>query len=212
MKEKFESFKSNYLYVGLSIINILLLISMIWSPEKHNAIFWFNAVFHATFPLIALFFGGKGIWLSYFVYTNIHALNMTYDNLTCIAIISLLFTFTPELNLKQGIAMTTFYLTDVFVVASLHDKTPWHIYVHLLRCSAFCLAMWYLKVTVQKKSELKLLPDERKILEQLAEGKQQKEVQGFSESTVSRKLQKAADRNKLSTEELKMRFSKNNCQ
>ena len=207
IKTRYDEFKSNFLYVGLSVINILLLISMIFSPETHNTPFWINAALHGTFPLIAFFLGGKGIWLYYFVYTNIQALNMTYNDLTCIAMLSMLFTFTPDVNVKQAVFMTTFYLTDVFVVASLHNKTPWHIYVHLLRCTAFCLAMWYLKVSYNNKPGLKLLPDERKILKQLADGKQQKEVQGFSESTVSRKLQKAAKRNKISTEELKMRFT-----
>ncbi len=57
------------------------------------------------------------------------------------------------------------------------------------------------------KRKLDLTVDETSILEELSNGKQQKEIEQFSQNTVSRKLKKARERNGVATtDELIKRF------
>lgn len=203
MRELIKRFKDDFLLVGLSCCNLLLLASMVVSPEVHDWFFWISLAFRASFPLVALFFGSRGAWVAYFIYTNLHALNMSYDDFTAVAVICVLFSLLPKVTKGRAIAVTSLYLVDVFVVASLHDKEPYHIFVHLVGCICFSLAMWKLKVTTPHAASgpLSLLPDEEAILEQLAAGVLIKNIEGYSENTIYSNLKKARGRNGCKTNE-----------
>jgi len=162
--------------------------------------------FRASFPLVAFFFGSRGAWISYFVFSNFNALNMAYDNFTAAAVLCVLFALLPKPSHARGVAVSALYVVDVFVVASLHDKEPYHIFVHLVGCICFCLAMRKVKGKAAA-GPLSLLPDEEAILEQLAAGVLIKNIEGFSENTIYSNLKKARGRNGCaSNEELVLAF------
>ena len=210
VRDRIKLFLTDFVQVGLSIINLLLLIAMIFDPNERDTFFWIYFGMRVTFIPITILFGDRGIWVFYFIYTNIKALDITFDNLTCVAIISLLFTILPKVDKKKAIVIAALYVTDIFIVASIHNKQPFYIYVHLLGCLGYCIAMWKLKSSISNNKRLKLLPDEIKILTYLSEGRLQKEILEFSENTVYRKLKEARIRNGIKdNEELLMIFMDN---
>lgn len=201
MRVLLKRFLSDWLLVGLSCCNILLLASMPLSPAAHDFFFWCSVCFRVSFALVALFFGGRGVWIAYFLYANINALNMDYNNFTAVAVLCLLFALLPAATKRKAIAASVLYVVDVFVVATLHDKEPYHVFVHLVGCVSFCLVMWKIKSKYKARGPLVLLPDEEAILAQLAAGVLIKNVEGFSENTIYANLKKARDRNRCKTNE-----------
>lgn len=197
MKEKLKSFCKDYLRVVIAVTNTILAISMIISPEPHNFFFWFTLVFRISTVPLAIFVGNKGIWVAYFIFCNVKSLDITYNNLTIVGILSVLFALTPKVTKHQAIFVIGLYLTDVFIVAGLHNKTPFYIYTHILLSIQYCTAMWKQKVMNTKHSKnLILTPDEIEILNQLVSNEKiRKSVDGYSESTVYRRLSDAKERN-----------------
>lgn len=128
----------------------------------------------------------------------------------------LLFALTPKVDRKQAIAVAALYITDVFIVAGLHNKSAFYIYNHFLLCAQFCAAMWKQKVitrnSVEKETKVLVLTEEEiRILNQIEEGEPVKNIDGMSEATVYRRLGDARKRNDIKdNEELKKLFSDRN--
>lgn len=206
VKESLLTFKDDYLRVVIAATNTILAISMIVSPEAHNFFFWFTLAFRVITVPVALFVGNKGLWILYFIFCNVKALDITYNNYTCVALLSMLFALTPKVTKHQAIFVAGLYLTDVFIVAGLHNKTPFYIYTHILLSTQYCTAMWKQKVITQKQVRIEqkliiLTSEELAILEQLNNGALVKQVEGFSEATVYRKLTEARLRNGIKNNE-----------
>lgn len=201
IKENLLAFKNDYLRIIIAVTNGILAMSMYVSPEPHNFFFWFTLCFRITTILSALFIGNKALWLLYFIFCNVKALDITYNNYTCVALITVLFALTPKVTIKQAVAVAVLYVTDVFIVAGLHNKSAFYIYNHFLLCSQFVAAMWKQKQInkIHATNLIILTPEEIKILKQLVEGKPIKQVSGFLEPTVYRKLSDARERNKVET-------------
>ena len=206
IKDNLKSFSRDYLRVVLLATNSILALSMYISPEPHDFFFWFTLAFRIITIPTALFIGNKGLWFLYFVFCNVKALDITYNNYTCVALLSVLFALTPKVTKKQAVFVIGLYLTDVFIVASLHNKTPFYIYTHILLSAQYCTAMYKQKVFTLQQSKrqnrlLILTPDEIQILSQIENGEPIKTVEGFSEATIYRKLTEARQRNGFSTNE-----------
>lgn len=200
MREILKAFKSDYLRIVIAVTNTILAISMFLSPETHNFFFWFTLVFRlATIPT-AIFIGNKGLWILYFIFCNVKAFDITYNNYTCVALITVLFSLTPKVTKHQAIAFIFLYITDVFIIAGIYNKTPFYIYTQFLLVAQFAAVIWKQKL-VRKNDDSKMLvltPDEMEILSQLENDQLIKQVKGFSEPTVYRKLADARQRNGLS--------------
>ena len=200
IKESLSTFKKDYLRIVLAVTNGILALSMIISPEPHDFFFWFTLAFRVLTVPAALFIGNKALWILYFIFCNVKALDITYNNYTCVALLSVLFALTPKVTKHQAVFVVGLYLTDVFIVAGLHNKTPFYIYTHILLSAQYVTAMWKQKVITkqQVKAENKMLvltPEEIQILDQVKNNEPIKTVEGFSESTVYRKLTDARIRN-----------------
>lgn len=213
MREILYKFKHDYLRVVIAVTNGILAISMFISPEPHNFFFWFTLAFRIATVPTAIFIGNKALWFLYFVFVNVKALDISYNNYTCVAILSILFALTPKVTMKQAVAVASLYITDVFIVAGLHNKSPFYIYTHILLSVQYCTAMWKQKV-FNRKSEHRVLiltPEEIKILEQINNGDAIKSIDGGSEATVYRRLTEARKRNNIEdNKKLKELFSKAN--
>ena len=206
IKESFFTFKKDYLRLVIAVTNSVLALSMFISPEPHDFFFWFTLAFRIITIPTALFIGNKGLWVLYFIFCNVKALDITYNNYTCVALLSVLFAMTPRVTKHQAVFVVGLYLTDVFIVAGLHNKTPFYIYTHILLSAQYVTAMWKQKVITQErcKAENKILiltPDEIQILDQIKNNEPIKTVEGFSEATVYRKLTEARNRNDISSNE-----------
>ncbi len=206
MRERLKQFTTDYLRIVIAVTNGILAVSMFISPEAHNFFFWFTLAFRVATVPTAILIGNKALWFLYFVFVNVKALDMTYNNYTCVAILSILFALTPKVTVKQAVAVVSLYITDVFIVAGLHNKSPFYIYTHILLSVQYCTAMWKQKVYNRKSvhKTIILTPEEIDILEQISNGEAIKSIDGSSEATVYRRLNEARKRNNIETnDELK---------
>lgn len=108
------------------------------------------------------------------------------------------------------------YLMDILIVCTRHGKTGIHVAIHILSCALIYLIIRGLRELLEERTlsarrhywpKPELTEQEKYILSQMKEGKLQKEIPGYSENTVCRKLREARMRNGIpTTEELLMRF------
>lgn len=103
-----------------------------------------------------------------------------------------------------------FYFVVVSIAFCLNEERIYHYFIHIVRSLWFIGIVEYVLNDKFRRKKLVLYEDERDILEQLSNGMvYQKEVVGFSENTIYRKLKAARERNgNLTREELVNQFRK----
>lgn len=154
-------------------------------------------------PMVIFFFGRKGLYWEFYVFANVIALYTTFQNYTAFVIITI---FTM-LNPKMKMPAIVLYVLEIVIIATLRDKTPVHIAIHFCNCMIMYYTLNYLLKPSVLKNKLELTTDETMIIEELLQGKQQKEIIGFSANTVTNKLKQARERNHIATtEELLQRY------
>ena len=102
------------------------------------------------------------------------------------------------------------YFAAVCTAFSINGENVFHFLIHITRSIWFIGSVFFVLENQFERKTLVLYEDEIKILEQLSNGKiYQKEVEGFSENTVYRKLKAARERNgNITKEELLKLFKK----
>ena len=112
-------------------------------------------------------------------------------------------------NPKIGKVVPWIYFANVFVAYSLRRLGITPFIIHMVYCVMFYTKVNYV-FTVHKPDNLNLTESERKILAELAKGKLQKEIDFFSEQTISAKLKSARERNMVdTTADLILKFKAN---
>ena len=90
------------------------------------------------------------------------------------------------------------YLVNVFVAYTMKRLGITPFMIHLIYCVMFYTKINYV-FAIHKPESLNLTEDEKKILEELAKGKLQKEIDLYSQQTISAKLKHARERNLIET-------------
>lgn len=148
---------------------------------------------------IALIFRKRAFCSFYLIYSIVilyaAAFEKTYlyNNYTALFIVCIVIMMQPKLRIP-AIAI---YFGAVTIFFILNEEKEIYLYlIHVIR------SLWYIALTEFvlndkfRRKKLVLYEDERRILDQLCEGKvYQKEVEGFSENTIYRKLKAARERN-----------------
>lgn len=94
------------------------------------------------------------------------------------------------------------YFAAISIAFALNEEPVICFLIHIVRSFWFILCVLYVLDNYFNRKKIVLYEDERKILDQLLEGKvYQKEVEGFSENTIYRKLKAARERNGCKTRE-----------
>lgn len=147
---------------------------------------------------IAIIFKKKGFSIFYLCYSVILIFVISFEptflfnNFTALFIVCIVIMIQPKLKIP-GILL---YYTAVCVAFLFNSETILHFIIHILRSFWFILIVSYTLHSKFERKKLILYEDEIKILEQLSSGKiYQKEVEGFSENTIYRKLKAARERN-----------------
>lgn len=92
------------------------------------------------------------------------------------------------------------YFIAVSVAFVLNEEPALNFLIHIVRACWFISCTVYVLDSHFERKSLVLFEDEKKILNQLLDGKvYQKEVDGFSENTIYRKLKAARERNNCKT-------------
>lgn len=160
----------------------------------------------------AFIFSKKGFPYFYLAYSAVlifsTAFEQTYlyNNYTALFIVCIVIMIKPKLRIPAIV----FYLVMVTVAFALNEEILYHYFIHIVR------SIWYIGIIEFvlndkfKRKKLVLYEDEKNILKQLCDGKMyQKEVEGFSENTIYRKLKAARERNgNLTRDQLVEEFRK----
>lgn len=97
---------------------------------------------------------------------------------------------------------------NVFIAYSQKRLGITPFLIHVIYCVMFHIKMDYVFET-HKPDKLNLTEDEKKILAELASGKLQKEIEHFSQPTITQKLKNARERNLCeTTADLLAKFTK----
>ena len=100
------------------------------------------------------------------------------------------------------------YLVNVFVAYTMKRLGITPFMIHMIYCVMFYTKMNYV-FAIHKPEKLNLTDSERQILDLKLQGKQQKEIDLYSQQTISAKMKSARERNLCeTTEELMAKYAK----
>ena len=157
--------------------------------------------------VIALFiflFGRKGLAWSLIIFAcTLVYINNFYNYAT---IFFMLIAMGANPKLKK--IAPWIYLVNVFVAYTMKRLGITPFMIHLIYCVMFYTKMNYV-FAIHKPEKLNLTDSERQILDLKLQGKQQKEIDLYSQQTISAKMKSARERNLCeTTEELMAKYAK----
>lgn len=129
-----------------------------------------------------------------------------YNNFTGLLAVFVVIMVLPKFK-WQAVA---FYFVAVSVAFALNGESLLHYFIHLSRGAWLFHIFNHLLVSKYERRKLILYDDERKILEELSKNRLQKaiELEGFSESTIYRRIKSAMKRNNMTKKQLIEEFKK----
>lgn len=173
---------------------------------------WIIIAFDFLYVPLAVLFKKKIFPYFYLVYSIVLIFILAFDstylynNCTALFVLCIAIMIKPQLS-KPAIIL---YLVSVSIAFAINDENLIRYFIHIIRSLWFIGIVTYVLSNEFERKNLVLNEDEIRILEQLRNGKvYQKEVEGYSENTVYRKLKAARERNGfLTRDELLMAYIK----
>lgn len=179
-----QFYLGTYIVIGMALIYI----PVVWIFRRPGF-----AAFNMAYSVILVF---------------IIAFNDTYlyNNFTGLMAVFIVIMVIPKL--KWPIA--SIYLLAVSIAFAINKENLCHYFIHITRAVWLFHIFNHVLVTKYERRKLILYDDERKILTELSKNKLQKsiELEGFSESTIYRRIKSAMKRNNLSKKQLLEQFIK----
>ena len=140
------------------------------------------------------FFGRKGLAWALMIYACVLVyINNFYNYAT---IFFMLVAMGADPKLKKVAPLI--YIINVFIAFTLKRLGITPFSIHVVYCLMFYTKIGYV-FAIHKPETLNLTQDEKLILEELAKGKLQKEIDLYSQQTISGKLKNARERNLIET-------------
>ena len=140
------------------------------------------------------FFGRKGLAWALMIYACVLIYINNFYNYATIFFVLVAIGADPKLKKVAPLV----YLLNVFIAFTMKRLGITPFSIHLVYCLMFYTKIGYV-FTIHKPETLNLTHDEKQILEELAKGKMQKEIDLYSQQTISGKLKNARERNLLET-------------
>lgn len=165
-----------------------------------------NLVMSVVYIPVVIIFGYNVIPYFLLSYCFIYMPFEEFDNYTS------LFLLCSAISLKKKLSYCFIpYVIETIMVYMKNDFEISHVIISLL----YVIFFWEIYVHIRDRNAvfepLDLKEDEEKILQELAKGKQQKEIDFYSHVTVSKKLKEARERNDcISTAELVTKYKSAN--
>lgn len=212
MKEKISAFISSSLndYFVSFTCTIAAIISVLYIWKGIQEQFTNGTIIYILMNILyipfALIFKKKSFSYFYVIYSIILVFVIAFDqtflynNYTALFILSLVIMIKPKAT-KTAIII---YFITITIAFSINEEVLYHYFIHVVRSIWFIGLEIYVLDNKFERKKLILYEDEITILSQICDGKTyQKEVKGFSENTVYRKLKAARERNgNISKEQL----------
>ena len=199
-KKRFFSLKNNKSLLIIIALHFLLAACHLYM------LYFSNIQYHAelriigciTIAIFILLFDRPGMAYGFVLYACAIIYINTFYNFGSIFFLLIAFGAYPKIRWPSVVL----YTINVFISFSLQKLPPIATLIQLIYIGLFILITFYIyKVRTPKKLNLK--DDECYILDQLMDGKLQKEIERYSQQSVTAKLKNAKERNMCeSTNEL----------
>ena len=150
------------------------------------------------------FFGRKGLAWSLMIFACTLVYINNFYNYATIFFMLIAIGANPKLKKVAPII----YLINIFVAYTMKRLGITPFAIHLIYCVMFYTKINYV-FAIHKPEKLNLTDSERQILDLKLQGKQQKEIDLYSQQTISAKMKSARERNLCeTTEELMAKYAK----
>lgn len=208
IKQNFTLLKNDKKLALILLLHLLLIALHIYenyvgSIEYH---WYLRAGGCAVISLGIFFFGRKGLAYGLMIFSCTLVYINNFYNYATIFFMLIAIGANPKLRLVAP----WIYLINVFVAFSLKRFGITPFIIHIIYCIMFYVKINYV-FEIHKPDKLNLTEDEKAILSELAKNKLQKEIDLFSQQTISQKLKNARERNMIeTTSELVEKFKKSN--
>lgn len=143
-----------------------------------------------TIALLTFFFDRRGMAVGFVLYASSLIYINTFYNYGTIFFLLIAYGAYPKIKWPALVI----YAINVFISFSLKKLIPIAILIHFIYLGLFLL-ITILIYKVKPSRTLNLKEDERYILNELMDGKLQKEIDRYSQQTITAKLKNAKERN-----------------
>lgn len=197
MSKIIERFKNDYIEWGLASVSIILFGLHLFQFFDSGFIFdaGLRTVFYFIFALSLFFFGKKCVFWELLLFVLVDVQTISFENYTAFLILCLCFIMKQNRN-QVVIPGLIVYALDVLVVCIRHDKSAVHFVIHGIVCACIFYLVQMFVFFIRLKKNLDLTEEERHILQEIVfSGKKLKEIDGYKQNTISKKLKRIRERN-----------------
>ncbi len=191
LKGKYQALKDDKAFLIIFIVHLLLaFFHMVYSFKTDYWQCYVRAGFCFFIAVSIFLFQRKGFSVSILIYAYTLLYFNNFYNYTSFVFLIFAIISTPELTVP---ALIIYGANLIPALVYRQNEIP-TMGIHVLNC------IWitcFIELVVLKKTKksLQLTDDEREVLEELAQGKLQKEIEAFSPNTVTKLLKNAQERN-----------------
>ena len=213
-KSFFGVFLNDHFVLFTSVLSGILCALYVWKGFSEGFFIgtWVIALMNFLYIPAAAIFKRKCFSYFYLIYAVILVFMIAFEktflfnNYTALFLVCIVIMIKPQVRFVA----ISLYIAAICVAFSINGESVFHFLIHLTRTFWFFGTVFFVTENNFERKKLILYEDEIKILAQLCDGKiYQKEVEGFSENTVYRKLKAARERNgNLTREQLVELFKK----
>ncbi len=213
-KSFFGVFLNDHFVLFTSVLSGILCALYVWKGFSEGFFIgtWIIALMNFLYIPAAAIFRRKCFSYFYLIYAVILVFMIAFEktflfnNYTALFLVCIVIMIKPQVRFVA----ISLYIAAICVAFSINGESVFHFLIHLTRTIWFFGTVFFVTENNFERKKLILYEDEIKILLQLCDGKiYQKEVEGFSENTVYRKLKAARERNgNLTREQLVELFKK----
>ena len=199
----FNYFKKRYFSLKNNIPLLLIILLHFLLAACHLYMLYFsNIKYHAelriigclTIAFLIMLFDRPGMAYGFVIYACSLIYINTFYNYGSIFFLLIAFGAYPKIRWPSVVL----YVLNVFISFSFQVLPAIATLIQLLYIGVFILITFYI-YKVRSRKRLNLKEDEKYILNQLKDGKLQKEIKGYSEQTITAKLKNARERNMCET-------------
>ena len=205
LKNRIELLKNDKELLVIFLLHLLLIALHVYENFVGNIEYhWYLRAGGCGLIVLGIFFfGRKGLAFALLIYSCVLIYINNFYNYATIFFMLIACGANPKMKKFAQFA----YLINVFVAFTLKRLGIVPFVIHCVYIYMFKTKLQYV-FKVNKPAKLNLTDDERKILDEKLAGKMQKEIELFSQQTITQKLKNARERNLCeTTEELMAKYA-----
>ena len=196
IRDSLKSLKKDNVRIAILIVTILLCGYHIFEfLEIDNVVCLFRVGVYAILSLIIMFYNLKVMYVTLIIIALVASYFNHFLNFTSFFVLLL----ACRMYRKSETMLLVIYGINCSIAMFFQGRDIMDLLSHIGTCTFFYLIYFFLN----RPKTLELKPDEEAIIQELAEGKLQKEITLYSKNIIKDKLDHAKDRNHIiSTDEL----------